>query len=211
MRSLNRARWMRVPRLAGMFAAVVAAALMSQTLFAVLQNPPASERDRAAALDLVLAKDEISQQIYNYSRSHDRFDRDLALQMMHPDGKWAGMTREEWVAAAWKNNGAFAAQSFQMTNSTIKVTGDTAVSETYGFAPVRRPTKEGDKTMITEIFVTRYLDRWSKRNGRWALDERRLLVDMHMNVVEDLNPSQAIQQRSDGRRDRMDPVYELFR
>jgi len=120
------------------------------------------------------------------------------------------MTREDWIAAAWKNNGAFTTQSFQMTNSTIKVTGDTAVSETYGMAPVRRPTKEGDKTMVTEIFVTRYLDRWSKRNGRWALDERKLIVDMHMNVVEDLNPGQTIQQRSDGRRDRTDPVYQLF-
>jgi hypothetical protein len=130
--------------------------------------------------------------------------------MMHPDGKWGGTTREDWLAGAWKTNGAFSTHSHQMTNSTIKVTGDTAVSETYGIVPLRRPVKAGDKTMMTEIYVTRYLDRWSKRNGRWALDDRKLIVDMHMNVAEDLNPGQANQQTSQGRRDRTDPVYQLF-
>ena len=56
--------------------------------------------------------------------------------------------------------------------------------------------------------MTRYLDRWSKRNGKWALDERQLVVDMHINVHEPL--MNAAQRVSNGRRDRTDPVYKFF-
>jgi hypothetical protein len=209
MQSLHSPGWKRVRRFVGMLAAWMAAVLMSQTVLAWLQTSPSNERERA--LDVLLAKDEISQQIFNYQRSLDRMDKDLGLQMIHPEGTWNGTTGENFLAGAWKMNSAFATHSHQMTNSTIKVTGDTAVSETYGMVLLRRPVKAGDKTMVTEIYVTRYLDRWSKRNGRWALDERKpFIIDMHMNVVEHLDPSQPNQQKSDGRRDRTDPVYQLF-
>ena len=202
-------RGMRVTRLVGVFVAgMVAAALMSETILAGLQRSTSNEKQRAAALEVLLAKDEISQQIYNYSRALDRMDKDLALQMMHPDGQWSGGTREQFVTGAWDINGTFATHSHQMTNSSIRVDGDKAVSETYGWVPLRRPTKEGDKTLITEVYVTRYVDRWSKRNGKWALDERQLIVDMHLNVQEALtDPSQRV---SNGRRDKTDPSYRIF-
>jgi hypothetical protein len=196
-----------------MFAAGIAAALLSQTLLAALQTSPSDERARAAALDVLLAKDEISQQIYNYQRALDRMDRDLLRQMMWPDGKWGDGTREQFVTRGNDVNSAFLTHSHQMTNSTIKVTGDKAVSETYGLVPLRRPVKPGDKTMVTEIFVMRYLDRWSKRNGQWALDERKTVGDMHMNVVEDLSVGSLTggnPQATNGHRDRTDPVYQLF-
>ena len=202
-------RGMRVLRLVGVFVAgMVAAALMSETILAGLQRSTSNEKQRAAALEVLLAKDEIREQIYNYSRALDRMDKDLALQMMHPDGKWSGGTREQFVKGAWDINGTFATHSHQMTNSSIRVDGDKAVSETYGWVPLRRPTKEGDKTLTTEVYVTRYVDRWSKRNGKWALDERQLIVDMHLNVQEALtDPSQRV---SNGRRDKTDPSYRIF-
>jgi hypothetical protein len=157
---------------------------------------------------VLLAKDEISQQIYNYSRALDRMDTGLALKLMHPDGKWSNGTREQFIKGAWDINGTFATHSHQMTNSSIKVNGDTAVSETYGWVPLRRPIKDGDKTASTEVYVTRYVDRWSRRNGTWALDERQLIVDMHMILQEQLTaPSQRV---SSGRRDRTDPSYRIF-
>ena len=60
---MNWSRWTHVPRFVGVFAAVLTAALMSQTLLAVLQTSPANDRERDAALDLLLAKDEISQHL----------------------------------------------------------------------------------------------------------------------------------------------------
>jgi hypothetical protein len=206
---MQSSRWMRLLILVVVFAAgVVVSTLSSETVVARLQRPSSDDMQRAAALDVLLAKDEISQQIYNYSRALDRMDKDLALQMMHPDGKWTGGTREAFVKGAWDINGTFATHSHQMTNSAIKVTGDKAVSETYGWVPLRRPSKEGDKDLTTEIYVTRYLDRWSKRNGRWALDERQLVVDMHLTVQEELkNASQRV---SNGRRDKTDPSYRFL-
>ena len=200
---------MRTSVLAGAFAAgIVAATLMSQAVLARVQTSVALDRESTAKLQVLLAKDEISQQIFNYSRSLDRMDTNLALQMMHPGGKWNGGTREEFVKSGWAINGTFSTHSHQMTNSSIAVTGDTAVSETYGFVPLRRPSKDGDKEQVTEVYVTRYLDRWSKRNGKWALDERQLIVDMHLNVHEPLtSPAQRV---SNGRRDRTDPVYRFF-
>src|SRR5262245_11032955 len=38
------------------------------------------------ALDDLLAKDAIRQQIYNYARAVDRLDRELGNQVWHPDG-----------------------------------------------------------------------------------------------------------------------------
>jgi len=200
---------MHFPVLVGVFVAgMLAAAVMSRTVLARVQGSASSEKENAAKLDVLLAKDEISQQIYNYSRALDRMDMGLALQLMHADGKWGNGTREEFIKGAWDINGTFATHSHQMTNSSIKVDGNTAVSETYGWVPLRRPVKDGDKTASTEVYVTRYVDRWSRRNGRWALDERQLIVDMHMILQEQLTvPSQRV---SGGRRDKTDPSYRTF-
>ncbi len=200
---------MRVPVLVGTFVAgILAAALMSQSVLARGQATVALDTETAAKLQVLLAKDEISQQIFNYSRALDRMDTNLAIQMMHPGGKWTDKTREEWVKNAWEVNSAFSTHSHQMTNSSIKVTGDTAVSETYGWVPLRRPSKAGDKQLVTEVYVMRYEDRWSKKMGRWALDERQMIVDMHLTVHEPLtNPSQAV---SSGKRDKTDPSYRIY-
>ena len=194
--------------LGGVFVAgMVVATLLVETLLAGSQRP-AADRDREAAIDVLLAKDAISQQIFNYSRALDRMDTELALQMMHPGGNWNGSTREVWVKNGFDVNRGYSAHSHQMTNSTIKVTGDKAVSETYGWVPLRRPTKDGDKEMATDVFVMRYLDRWSKRNGKWALDERQMVGDMRITVHEPLtSPALA---RIGGQRDRTDPVYRFF-
>ena len=201
---------MRVPVIVGAFVAgILAAAVLSQSVLARGQAQGVSlDKETAAKLQVLLAKDEISQQIFNYSRALDRMDTNLAIQMMHPGGKWTDKTREQWVKSAWDVNSTFSTHSHQMTNSSIKVNGDTAVSETYGWVPLRRPSKAGDKELVTEVYVMRYEDRWSKKNGRWALDERQMIVDMHLNIQEPLtNPSQTV---SNGKRDKTDPSYRIF-
>src|SRR5215510_11001058 len=98
-------REMRVPVLVGVFAAgMVAASLMSGIVLARAQGSGSKEKENAAKLEVLLAKDEIAQQIYNYSRALDRMDTALALQMMHPDGRWGDGTREQFVKGAWDIN-----------------------------------------------------------------------------------------------------------
>jgi hypothetical protein len=50
----------------------------------------------------------------------------------------------------------------------------------------------------------RYADRWSRRNGHWALDHRRYIEDFRS--VQEI-PSQPA---GTGRRDRTDPSYEVY-
>ena len=53
--------------------------------------------------------------------------------------------------------------------------------------------------------LSRYVDRWSKREGRWALDHRRAV--MEMDEVREVTP---MKQHSGWTRDRNDPSYEVL-
>ena len=77
-----------------------------------------------------------------------------------------------------------------MTNILIAVEGDTAVSETYMTASLRaQPTENSASTSVVR---GRYADRWSKRNGRWAIDHRLYTLDFHdgdrVDRVEPVGP-----------------------
>jgi hypothetical protein len=63
------------------------------------------------------------------------------------------------------------------------------------------PSAKGRATEITAR--GRYLDRWSRRDGVWAIDERRFVTDMQSSAAVDAKPGA-------GRRDSTDPSYELF-
>ena len=56
---------------------------------------------------------------------------------------------------------------------------DKATSETYGLNSLYN-----DKTGSTAFTRSRYQDRWSKRNGRWAIDHRQDIVDFRTTSVE---------------------------
>src|SRR5262249_25684446 len=60
----------------------------------------------------------------------------------------------------------------QVTNILIAVDGDRAVSESYVIAML---WKTNDAGVLTKMqAVGRYADRWSCRDGRWAIDHRRV-------------------------------------
>jgi hypothetical protein len=51
----------------------------------------------------------------------------------------------------------------------------------------------------------RYIDRWSRRNGRWGIDKRIFLCDLdEVRNITNLNESH------DGRRDREDASYGVI-
>ena len=63
----------------------------------------------------------------------------------------------------------------QVTNILISLDGERAGSEAYFVSALRIDLGEG----LTEIMTWgRYLDRWSKRAGRWAIDQRVVVRDL---------------------------------
>jgi hypothetical protein len=161
----------------------------------------------ASGVDVLIAKDQIKDQIYNYCRGLDRMDRELALSVWHPDAvvETGGnkLTGPQWIDSAWRSHERINAHTHQMTNILIKVNGDKATSETYFHTSLRgEPTPESS---VTRSIRGRYLDRWSKRSGRWAMDYRRIIVDFSTSDEETTKNPQAV-----GKRDKTDPSYAVY-
>ena len=159
-------------------------------------------------LDELVAKDAIQKQIYNYARGLDRMDKELAYQIWHPDGtahyigSYEG-TGRGLVDSVWSYHETLVAHSHQITNVLIEVDGNDAASESYVMASLHANPAEDRAT--TRLYRSRYADRWSKRDGRWAVD-RRVAIGDFMTKNEGTGPNQS----TEGRRDRTDPSYEIY-
>ena len=132
-------------------------------------------------IDVLLAKQEITEVIYRYCRAMDRMDHDLAVAVWHPDGTasyedvFEG-TGAEFVDFVEKLHAErFVIHSHQVTNLLIEVDGDRAASESYLTVALRTKPEEGHGELQAR---GRYVDRWSRRDGRWALDHRIYVHDM---------------------------------
>ena len=197
--------------------AAIVTAFLAGTMAALAQRPSAADTPAPNTLETLLAKEEIRQQIYNYSRGLDRMDKALALQVWHPDGTadYGGTVTKgsEFVERAFKFHESFISHTHHMIDTIIKVDGDKAVSETYAnssmLQEMDQQISQGVVTRAKGVSVSlirgRYADRWSKRNGRWALDHRTYIEDFR-TVLE--FPTQARIGR--GKRDRTDPSYPVY-
>src|SRR6185312_2770418 len=71
--------------------------------------------------------------------------------------------------------------SHQITNILIEVAkapdDDRAVSEAYFTASLQ--TVPADGTVTEHLWRGRYLDRWSRRGGEWAIDHRQVIFDSY--------------------------------
>ena len=107
------------------------------------------------------------------------------------------------IQMTW-GHAAFAGHSHQISNATILVDGDKAVSETYANAILRSyPDNAGNQ--IDFHYRGRYLDNWSRRDGRWAIDHRQLVEEFMWQ-----EPAIPARMMRAVRRDREDPSYKLF-
>jgi hypothetical protein len=128
-------------------------------------------------VEQLLDRQEILECIMRYSRGVDRADRDVIISVFHEDavddhGMFAG-TREEF--ADWAlNMHAKAHYSHQhcIFNHLCDLDGDLAHTETYYmFVAMNR---EGEPFSVAG---GRYLDRFEKRQGRWAIASRVCVRD----------------------------------
>jgi len=162
---------------------------------------------RDPALVELLAKQAITEQIYRYCRAMDRIDNELGKTVWHADGladygpifKGTGHEFIEWVAISHSQT---IGHSHQVSNILIEVAGETAKSEAYVTAALRMRSEDAKTTQLT--ILGRYLDRWSCRDGRWAIDVRRYVHDFDEvhEIARDSLPGW-------GTRDRSDPLYSL--
>jgi hypothetical protein len=157
------------------------------------------------AIDELLAKQVIQEQMAAYCRAVDRLDRDLFCSVWHEDGTLDYGTPElqgravDCVEAFINNHRPFDRHVHLVSNARIQVVGSRAVSEANAHAVVRVVEETG---ALLRHYRGRYLDRWSQRAGLWALDHRRLLFEM-MWVEEEVGGRIG----GEASRDVSDPSY----
>jgi hypothetical protein len=94
------------------------------------------------------------------------------------------------------------AHSHQVTNVIIELDGDLAGTESYVTAALRL----NDGGELKQITVRgRYLDRWSRREGRWGIDRREYVQDF-----DDVRGITATGIPERGQRDKSDLSYAVL-
>ena len=159
-----------------------------------------------SAVNELEAREEIHTVLASYCRALDRMDKELAYAVWHPEGtahyigvfKGTGRGFVDWV---WPVHNQMVGHSHQISNSLIELDGDRARSETY--VTVALWPRDAERV---EISVRgRYLDSWSRRDGRWAIDHRTHVVDLQ--CVRDISRAPA---SAASARDQTDASYALF-
>jgi hypothetical protein len=151
---------------------------------------------------------QITELIYRYCRAVDRLDVPLGHSIWHADAT------ADYGAAVYQGPGRGVidhicaqhqhaqAHSHQVTNVLIELAGDHAASESYCIATLR--FRRGDKLQQLMVW-TRYVDRWSRRGGRWGLDHRIAIRDF-----DEIRDATSMSNDDRGRRDRNDPSYSVL-
>jgi hypothetical protein len=161
----------------------------------------------------------ITEVLYRYCRSMDRIDAELGYLTWHDDGtahysglyEGSGRGFIDWVCELHR---PMVATSHQVTNILIQVDGNTAASEAY--VTVRLRTDDGSGKLIDIVGAGRYLDRWSYRNDRWAIDHRQYVSDISTTLAVPTSDARAALAPAGSvevvrsQRDRSDPSYALF-
>lgn len=175
--------------------------------------PGKADQEHSAAIDGLLAKQEIRDVLMRYCRGVDRVDLELIRSCYHSD--------------AWDDHGSYRGNvdglldeirvdmpktvvtHHFLGNSLIEVEGDRAESETYIVAFHRLPAR-GDRPETDLTVAARYLDVFERRAGGPWLIARRTVVHSwnRLDLVGATWPGSSafVQPR---REDRTDLVYHL--
>lgn len=159
-------------------------------------------------LQAVADRQQITDLIYRYCRAVDRLDVELGSSVWHEDGLaeyeayYSGSGRGV-IDKICTQHQALLGHSHQISNIIIELDGERAGSESYVTATLR--IRDGERLKQMMVW-SRYVDRWSRRNGRWGIDKRIAIRDF-----DELREVVAMSQPSWGQRDPKDPSYEALR
>jgi hypothetical protein len=155
-------------------------------------------------------RQEIYDCLMRYCRGVDRLDRDMVLSVYHPDaiddhGIFLG-TREEfadWALALHARHQSVTQHI--ITNHSCDLNGDVAHTESYYmFAGMNK-----GGTPLT-VCGGRYVDRFERREGRWAIAARMSILEWQGTpgeVFVKREPVSPDDHSHEGSRNRGDPSY----
>ena len=132
---------------------------------------------------------EIHDLLYRYCRGVDRCDPDLVRSAYHQDsydhrGYWRGNGHEFAAYITERLRAANSATTHSVTNALVEIDGDAATSESH----VRATLLRRDSAVV-DVVGARYLDRLSRRDGVWRIDQRTVVLDWRN--TERWQPSEA--------------------
>ncbi|MDH4560775.1 nuclear transport factor 2 family protein [Pseudomonas taiwanensis] len=163
-------------------------------------------------MQVLLDKQAIYEVLIRYCRGADRCDEELIRSVYHDDayddhGYWRGTGSDFARFLPARLTSANVATTHSITNVLIEVDGDTARSESQVMATLVRI----GSPRMADVMGARYLDRLSRRNGEWKIDERTVVLDWHK--VEAWVEAEApipLDGFTRGDRFPVDPVYRLM-
>jgi len=133
-------------------------------------------------LDEISARLEIQQLLYRYCRGVDRGDKSILASVYHEGAqddhggfKGAGADFAVWIVDEMDK--AHTIGQHHITNMLIEVAGDTARGESYFLAYHPAAVPDGDGQEGLALAGGRYLDVFERRDGRWAITDRRVVID----------------------------------
>jgi hypothetical protein len=163
----------------------------------------------------IIAKQEIADLTMAYSRGVDRADEELLKTVFHPDSVMiSGVVNDNghvFAKQICEFIKANMTQTFHsIANQWIEVDGDGAVGETYVIALA---TSKDEANVLTDTFTGgRYIDRFTRVDGRWGIAERTFVCDWTVTApttrVMDSDMYQPLFVQ--GSMDRSDPVYATW-
>jgi hypothetical protein len=158
-------------------------------------------------LRAVADRQAITDLIYRYCRAMDRIDHQLGYSVWHEEGTadygdtYQG-TGRGFVDHVCRQHAGLLTHSHQMSNIIIELAGNRAASESYVTATLRM---ERDGRLMQMTVLSRYLDRWSQRGGRWGIDHRIAIIEM--DEIREVTPMKP---RAVSPRDPTDRSYAVL-
>jgi hypothetical protein len=174
------------------------------------EDPLQDLRRRQAVTD---ARQQIAEVLNRYARANDRVDEEMLLSCFWPDsthqhGSFKGLSKD-FAAFAIKVVGGLINCTHNITNVSIDVVDNHAVSECYFIARHRRKKKPGEGE--EDFFLQgRYLDKFENRGGVWKIVHRRGVHDYARvfdpgSALLDSAPAEQLSQRKPN-----DPLYAML-
>ena len=162
-------------------------------------------------LEILVEKEAIREQIYQYCRALDRIDNELGYSVFAPDaevdyGPTYKGTGYGFIDMMLDMHRTMVSTHHMMTNTIIKLSDDgkKAGSETYMYAGCKYKNKAGEASFTVEARC-RDMDTWEKRDGKWVIVKRIVAGDntfmLTPRYFEDYN---------NGRDKVKDYSYDLF-
>ncbi len=132
-----------------------------------------------AQLELMLARDELHRLVHAYCRAVDRADYDALRDLYHPDasdshGSFSAGGVDEFIAQLRAAEPYVLVSQHNVTTTNFVIDGDNARGEVYCLV---FHTFAGPDQDVDVIIGGRYLDEYTRRDGRWKFSRRTIVAD----------------------------------